>query len=354
MKNFLLVMAGGHGTRFWPESTSKKPKQYLKLVSDKSLLTETLERFTGVVHPENRFIITVKNQETLAKENSIGLVNKEGIILEPMGRNTAPCILLALTSLLKKGASKSDCVVIVPSDHVILNREGYKRVIEKAILAAKNEKKIVTIGITPTFPHTGFGYIEKESADKKEFYSVTAFKEKPSFEKATEYLRSGRYLWNAGMFVATIDTLCEEFKSCSPETYAHFDKLLESVGNFEKVSAVYKEIPANSIDYAVMEKSKRVLVVPSEFDWNDLGSWDALEAVVKSTDRNCVMFDKGHFFDNAKGNIVYAPNKFVSLIDVDDLIVVSNERALLVLPKKEAQKVKRVVEFLQKNDTSLL
>lgn len=347
-KLYALIMAGGKGTRFWPESTEKNPKQYLKLISEKSLLAETLARFDKLVDRSNRYIVTTREQLELASEHAQGFIHgPEAIILEPEGRNTGPCILLAMAHLLAQGACEDDVVAVVPSDHVILNVEGFRKTLQMARLHAEREKRIVTIGIRPHFPQTGFGYIKRGQELGPEIFDVHQFKEKPDLETAKKYVASGEYYWNAGMFVAPVKTFLDEFKAHSPDSFEYFDQLKNLVGKDEELSALYAQVPKESIDYAVMEKSQRVSVIPAQFDWNDLGSWDALESVLGKHGENTVV-DTQHFFsENAAGNIVYAPSQFVSLINVSNLVVVSNKDSLLVLPKEDSQMVKKVVEYLQ-------
>ncbi len=349
-KLYCLVMAGGQGTRFWPSSVTKKPKQYLPLVSDKSLLEETLVRFDDLVGPEDRYVITVKAQEQLVKDSAGERIGKNGIIFEPSGRNTGPCILLSLANLVANGASESDVVAIVPSDHVILNHQGFKDTLKKAAELSVGLSKIVTIGIKPNFPHTGFGYIHRGEEVRDSSFDVKEFKEKPDLETAKNYVASGEYFWNAGMFVGTIDRLLKEFESCAPEMFSHYNDLKENANNFEKTGEIYEKIPKDSIDYAIMEKSKEVMTIPAEFDWNDLGSWDALETVLEKENDNYTGQAKGTFFQDAKDNIVFAPGKFVSLIDVNGLVVVSTEDNVLVVPKEKAQEVKKAVEYLKTTD----
>lgn len=349
---YAVVMAGGQGTRFWPESYSKKPKQYLSLVGDKSLLGETLSRFDEFIPKDKRYIVTVKAQEKLADDCSKGEIANEGLVFEPSGRNTAPCILLAMAKLLEQGATENDVMAIVPSDHVILNKKGFQETLKRAAGAALKDSKIVTIGITPNFPHTGYGYIHKEDQRLDNVFNVKAFKEKPNKETATEYLKTGEYLWNAGMFVSTIGTLMKEFQAHAPEMFEFFSELREGINDFDKTSTTYAKIPAESIDYAIMEKSSEVFVTPADFDWNDLGSWDALESVIEKKDGNVVIGERSSYSDNSQGNIVFAPGKFVGLINVNDLIVVSNDKVTLVLPKEDSQKVKEIVSAI-KEDKSL-
>lgn len=346
---FALVMAGGRGTRFWPESTKNKPKQYLNLTGGESLLSRTLGRFTSLVGPENRYIVTVKEQEELALHNSTGLISEKGLIFEPSGRNTAPCILLSLAFLEKQGVKGSDVVAIVPSDHVILNETGFRTTLKVAAETAIKESSIVTIGIRPNFPHTGYGYIHRGEEIAEDVFKVNQFKEKPNFALAKSYVSAGEYFWNAGMFVSTLKTLKEEFQSCSPETYKYYSQLKLSLDDEEELKTVYNQIPKESIDYAIMEKSGRVHVVAADFDWNDLGSWDALESVIRPIKDNTLIQTRDSFVKESKGNIIYAPEKFVTLIGIDDLIVVSNDKSLVVIPKNRSQEIKEVVLEVSKN-----
>lgn len=347
-KLYALVMAGGRGTRFWPESTSKRPKQYLSLMGGAaSLLEKTLRRFDGLIPSDGRYVITVEEQFDLAKQCSKELVASQGIILEPSGRNTAPCIMLSLAHLVAMGAHDDDVVAIVPSDHVIINEQGFREVIKHAVAQAIEKSAIVTIGIAPHFPHTGFGYIHRGEEISSDCYKVNRFVEKPDHKTAVEYLQTGEYLWNAGMFVASIKTLRAEFKRYAPEMDAQFAALVKAYGDKKKTAEIYQLLPKISIDYAIMEKSQSILTMPSRFDWNDLGSWDALESVMEKQEDNYLVNSKGHYFEEAKDNIVFAPEQFVSLINIQDLIVVSNKDSLMILPKKDAQKVKNIVEFLK-------
>ncbi len=351
-KTFALIMAGGKGTRFWPESTERKPKQYLNLLGDKSLLKQTIDRLDGFASPENVFVVTVKDQEGLIKKNMEGKVPAQNIVFEPSGRNTAPCILLSLAELLEKGASKDDVVAIMPSDHVILNELGFRATLEKAAHQAIKHDSIVVIGIQPHFPHTGYGYIER--GEKKEehcsIYKVQSFKEKPSKEKALDYLKSGQYFWNAGLFISKIGILLEEFKTHASNTYSYFSEIQKLLKKQESIGETYSKLQSESIDYAVMEKSQRVMVIPAEFDWSDLGSWEALEEVLSPEDGNTLVKVEGHYVKEAEGNIIFAPGKFVSLIGVKDLVVVSNEKVLMVMPKSDSQKVKEIVDALKEHD----
>ena len=336
-----LIMAGGRGTRFWPVSTEKKPKQYTKLFSNSSLLQDTLERVTAFSGTESTYIVTVRNQLDLARDQGEQFLPDKNIILEPEGRNTAPCIFYGLLKLINDGHDPSSVVAVLPSDHVILDKSGFKKTIVAASDLAINDQKIVTIGIIPSFPHTGYGYIQKgEKLSGGNL--VKSFKEKPNHDTAKKYLDSGEYLWNAGMFIAPIGLLLKEFEKHAPEYYCHRSNLENSIHDQESLKSVYANLPKDSIDYAIMEKSDDVAVVAAEFDWNDLGSWDALEDVIDSVDNNTLASNKSFRQLDSSGNIIFAPDKNVSLIGVEDLVIVSSGDQLMILPKKLAQRVKEL------------
>ncbi len=336
-----LIMAGGKGTRFWPVSTENKPKQYTNLFSDRSLLQDTISRITNISSREDRYVVTVKNQLGLATEQTSDFLDEKNIILEPEGRNTAPCIFYGLLKLLNDGHDENSIVAVLPSDHVILDHQGFEKTVLSASVLARENNKIVTIGITPDTPHTGYGYIQKGlviSAGNE----VKSFREKPSIDIAKEYLSSGDYLWNAGMFIAPISLLLNEFKTHAPEYDKYREQIENAFGDERELGSIYQKLPKDSIDYAIMEKSENVAVVAAGFDWNDLGSWDALEDVLEKVDGN-ILASKNSFRQiESNGNIVFAPEKNVSLIGVSDLVIVSSGDQLMILPKKLAQRVKEL------------
>ena len=344
---YSLIMAGGRGTRFWPESTLRTPKQYLPLARGNSLLRDTLKRFEEFIPREKRYVVTVKEQEALAKEAAVGMIAQDGLIFEPSGRNTAPCLLLGLHSLLKAGAKPEDGVILVPSDHIIHQHGAFQETLAKAAQVAFDHSKIVTIGISPSFPHTGFGYIHRGEELERGVFCVDQFVEKPDGKTARSYLSSGEYYWNAGIFVATIEVWLREFEQHAGDIYEHSQKIGRHIHNFSQLEQIYSQIPSNSIDYAIMEKSRQVAIVPAHFDWNDLGSWDALESVSEEKEGNFPVTCRDFYFQKAQGNIVYAPHKFVSLVHVNDLIVVANDSNIMVLPKEKSQEVKKIVEFIK-------
>lgn len=365
---YALIMAGGSGTRFWPESTKKCPKQYLSFGSKKSLLEETLSRIERLVIPSNRYIVTVRDQEKLASSKAALYLEKDNIILEPAPRNTAPCILLSILTLLNRGARPEDIIVVLPADHVIFNHEAFHNTLSNAVQFVSRSPLIATIGVRPHFPHTGYGYIRTESSsipydydhsnitNPIEIFPVAEFKEKPDYATAEKYLRQG-FFWNAGMFVAQIGTFLKEMENHSPDIYAYLEEIQASIQevNEERLSKCYQQIPANSIDYAVMERSSKIALIPAAFDWNDLGSWDALnslwgkEARTAATDSNLLLENNQHFFfKNAHNNIVKTDSeKLVVMIGVNDLIVISNDKTVMVVPQKDSQTIKEVVNYLQ-------
>lgn len=310
---------------------------------------QTWKRFDGLVGVDRRYLVTTADQIQLALESSKNSLRESHIIQEPSGRNTAPCILLSLAKLVEDGARDEDVVAIVPADHVILDQAGFQETLHHAFEMAMVQSSIVTIGIEPHCAHTGYGYIHKGEAKSLHGFEVQKFVEKPNEHVAKEYLQSGEYFWNAGMFVSRIDVLLEEFKHCTPELFDQFYQLRQSLKDPSQLKEVYQSLAKISIDYAVMEKSKRILVTKALFDWSDLGSWDALEEYYQKLhpgehqnfELNCL----GVHAQDAKGNLVWAPEMVVSLIGVDDLAVIVSDKRVLVMKKELAQQVKNSVDF---------
>ncbi len=336
-----LIMAGGKGTRFWPVSTQEKPKQYTQLFSKKSLLQDTLYRLGSVTNKNDIYVVTVKNQLSLVKEQGKDLLVDKNIILEPQGRNTAPCIFFGLVRLLADGHHADDVVAVLPSDHVIMDKNGFDDTLNNAAKLAKEHMKIVTIGIKPSSAHTGYGYIQR-GEQLSTGNRVLSFKEKPNLQKAQEYIQDGRYLWNAGMFIAPISLLMSEFEQHANDYFKLKNELQAALDDEDALKAVYERLPKDSIDYVIMEKSDQVSVIEAQFDWNDLGSWDALEEVIEEEDDNTLASKISFRQIESSGNIIYAPDKKVSLIGVKDLVIVSINDQLMILPKELAQRVKEL------------
>lgn len=355
MNRFAVILAGGGGTRFWPLSRQDSPKQLLNLSGNDILINETISRLEGIISPTNTFIVTGKNQEDPLKELLLEGIPKENIFLEPIGRNTAPCILYSAMKLQKMFGDGVMCVF--PSDHYIENVAEMKNVLNKSINFATERECLLTIGIKPAYAAPGYGYI-RYSGDivNALAYRVNDFIEKPNFQLAQEYVKSGSYLWNSGIFVWMISTIIESFKRFLPKIY---DKMIEIVlAEDDKstcdstyhselaIDRLYPQLQSISIDYGILERAENVYVIPGEFGWNDVGSWDALGAIFRP-DTNGNIVKAEHVGIDTRNSIIYGNSKIVSTIGLDSMIVVSTEDALLICPKDRAQEVKNIVEKLR-------
>lgn len=333
-----IILCGGNGTRLWPISRTLMPKQFVKLFDNKSLFQLTVERNSQIC--ENELIVSNTEQYFLALDQLAELKKEDSsYLLEPVGRNTAPAIALACLAL-----DPQEIVLVTPSDHLIKDKTQYKKVVQTAKNMAQDDN-LVTFGITPTFAETGFGYIESEGE------SVKAFHEKPDFNTATQYLKAGNYYWNSGMFCFKAGIFLEELKKYSPKIY---DDSLIAFNNSAKDGHIrikhedMAKIPEDSIDYAVMEKSLKVKVVPSDIAWSDVGSFDALyEELPKDENNNTI--NENHISVDSKNNLIYGSERKIATVDVEDLIVVDTGDALLISKKGSSQKVKKVVSEIRKD-----
>jgi len=334
-----IILCGGSGTRLWPISRTLMPKQFVKLFEEKSLFQLTVERNSKVC--ESQLIVSNAEQYFLALDQleELGKINSS-YLLEPVGRNTAPAIALACMAL-----DDEELVLVTPSDHLIKDEEEYVNVLQTAEELAQKDN-LVTFGITPTFAETGFGYIESV----KESFSVKAFHEKPDSKTAQSYVDAGNYYWNSGMFLFKAGVFLEELKTHSPEIY---ESSLQAYNNAKKDGLIrighddMLNIPDDSIDYAVMEKSTKVKVVPSNIEWSDVGSFDALyEELPKDENGNTT--NAKHIAVDSKNNLIVSDEKYIATIDVEDFIIVDTEDALLVSKKGSSQKVKQVVAEIKK------
>ncbi|MBP5246515.1 MAG: mannose-1-phosphate guanylyltransferase/mannose-6-phosphate isomerase [Fibrobacter sp.] len=334
-----LILCGGCGTRLWPVSRTLMPKQFAKLFDGSSLFQGMV--VTNSVACESQYVISNAEQYFLAKDQLSELTecgNDSRFMLEPVGRNTAPAIALACLSL-----DPNAVVLVSPSDHVIRKKEAYLKVLEKAEKLAE-AGSLVTFGITPTSPETGYGYIEADGENVKRFV------EKPNLEKAKEYLQSGNFYWNSGIFCFKVSTFLSELEKYAPDMFIACKKALANAKKENELLRVnyedMMEIPANSIDYAVMEKSKKVKVVPSDIGWSDLGSFDALygEYPHDSAGNNV---NPKHLPVGTTNSLVIGQQRLVATIDLDKMLVVDTPDALLVAPLASSQKVKSVVEKLK-------
>jgi len=335
-----IILCGGSGTRLWPISRTLMPKQFVRLFDNKSLFQLTVERNAKVC--EKQFVVSSAKQYFLALDQleELGKSNNQ-YLLEPVGRNTAPAIALACMA-----CEKDELVFVTPSDHLVKDEKAYANVLENAKKLAE-EGNLVTFGITPSFAETGFGYIEAEGFD------VTAFHEKPDLKTAKSYLNAGNYYWNSGMFMFKAGVFLEELKKHAPDMYElSFKAINNSKSDKDTMIRIQHEdmiaIPEDSIDYAVMEKSSIVKVVPSDINWSDVGSFDALfEELPKDECNNT--YNKNHVGIDSKNNLIYGKGRKIATVDIEDLIIVDTADALLISKKGSSQKVKEVVKEVRQN-----
>ncbi|MDD3486907.1 MAG: mannose-1-phosphate guanylyltransferase [Candidatus Moranbacteria bacterium] len=348
----LVIMAGGKGTRLWPVSRKNKPKQFQCLTSDKTMLQETYLRLRKIAEPEDIYVAT--NQEYVSEvEKEILEFPKENILAEPVGRNTAPSVALAAAVIAAN--DEEEIMGVFPADHFIQNPEVLLEAIRKGVEFLKNhEEYLLTFGITPSAPETGYGYIQKDGSLEKnglEIFHAEKFVEKPDFETAKKYLESENYFWNSGMFLWKTKTIIEKFKSYVPDDYARLVKIRDSVknNNFAKVLAKeFPEMDKNSIDYAILENEKNVAVIPLELEWSDVGSWTALKETLVGNNKEHLVNVKGEHLDfDSENLLVYGSEKLITTIGVKDLIIVDTPDAILIADKNKSQLVSDVVKKLE-------
>lgn len=352
MKVYNVIMAGGGGTRFWPLSRQEVPKQLINLSGEDALINETINRIDSLAKKEDLFIVTNEKQMDALKDTVKDKCLDDNILPEPCARNTAAAIGFAAFNIMKKYGDGVMCVY--PADHYIKDEKEFKSILEKAIYIAENNDKLVTIGITPTFPSTGYGYINfnRESTIENVAYEVVEFVEKPSYEIAKEYVNSKKYVWNSGMFVWKVSKILEDFKRYLPKVYEKLEEISNYLGTkdeIEKIKEIYPTIQSISIDYGIMERSNDVIVVPGDFGWNDVGSWDSLGAIYPTDNEGNIKRGENITIDT-KNSIIYSDDKLISTIGISDLIVVSTNDAVMVCRKDKAQDVKKIVEQLKEED----
>lgn len=335
----VLIMAGGKGTRFWPKSTEDKPKQFINLLEERTMIQITVDRIKNILPIEKIFISTGEKYVNLVKEQLPDLP-ENNIIIEPVGRNTAPCILLS-TLYIKQVCGNCN-IAVLPSDHLIQNEDVFLDTLRKANnFVEENNYSIITIGVTPNRPETGYGYIKFNKDDKNEVVKVDRFVEKPNKERAQEYLDSKEYLWNAGMFIFNADYMLNELEINYTLTYRLFKQVpnITSKKYYEVLNEIYPQSENISIDYAVMEKSKNIYVIPATFGWDDIGTWRSLERYIEKDQKDNI--SKGRVdVSNATNCTTYAQNKKIILVDVEDLFVIDGDDAIVVCKKESIDKVK--------------
>ena len=352
---FAVIMAGGVGSRFWPVSTSKFPKQFHDMLGiGETLLQHTYSRLAKVVPYEQILILTNQDYKELVKEQ-LPKINDEQIFLEPAMRNTAPCILLAALKIRKQNP---DAVMLVaPSDHWIEDEQAFTKDIHLAFEESAKKEILITLGIKPTFPNTGYGYIKYKEDKENKFQKVVKFTEKPNLVNAKKFLEDGNYLWNAGIFIWKASFIAESFLKYLPEMYHLFESGTDKLNGPEEdnfIGSVYPQAENISIDFAIMEKSEFVYVLPATFDWNDLGTWGALYGELDKDDQKNAVVNAQLISNEAKDNIIYTNRPKVVVVDgLEDYIIVDDEDVLLIVPKEKEQEIKeiraRVMEKFGKN-----
>ncbi len=348
--NYCVIMAGGIGSRFWPFSRERKPKQFLDFFgTGRSLLQMTVDRFRPIVPIENMVIVTNVAYRDLILEQ-IPDMKAEQILCEPARRNTAPCIAYATAwigeRLKVKGERKKDIrIVVAASDHLILEEEKFRQVILKAFDFTGKNEAICTLGMTPTRPETGYGYIQFEQ--KGDICPVKEFKEKPNLETAKKYLESGDYLWNSGIFIWSLETICKAIDAYLPEVAEIFRKgegVIGTKGERAFIEENFPKCPNISVDYGIMEKADNVFVLPSSFGWSDLGTWGSLYELSEKDEQGNVSLHSDAMFYEAKGNVVTLEKGKLAVVQgVDDMIIAEQENVLLVCKKADEQRIKEFV-----------
>lgn len=348
MKITALIMAGGRGERFWPKSRKNMPKQFLSLTDDgKTMIQLTVERISSVVDMEDIYIATNKDYKELVRSQLPG-IPEENILCEPVGRNTAPCIGLGAVHMAKK---YDDAIMLVlPSDHLIKFNKMFLSVLKDSCDVAEKDRNLVTIGITPAYAETGYGYIKFDShVMEGRAYKVDRFVEKPSLEVAKEYLETEEYLWNSGMFVWKLSSILYNLERFMPETFAGLKRIQASIGTPEEEDVLRKEFAqfqSQSIDYGIMEKAENIYTVPGTFGWDDVGSWLAVERIRKSNEMGNVV--SGNIITVGTHNcIIQGEKKLIATVGLEDLIIVDTEDATLICAKDSTADIKKVLENLK-------
>lgn len=348
VKKAVLIMAGGRGERFWPKSRKSLPKQFLSLTDDgKTMIQLTVERILPLVDMEDIYISTNQDYKDLVRQQ-LPEIPEENILCEPVGRNTAPCIGLGAVHMSKR---YGDAVMMVlPSDHLIKYTSIFVNTLSDACEVAQQGPNLVTLGITPDSPETGYGYI-KFLPDQTlgRAFAVDRFVEKPNLETAKEYVASEQYLWNSGMFIWKVSTILDNLKAYLPETYEGLNRIGEAIGTPEQEAALEKEFSAfrsESIDYGVMEKAKNIYILTGAFGWDDVGSWLAVGRIRQSNEFGNVVSGNVVTVDT-KNTIIQGGKKLIATVGIQDLIVVDTEDALLICERDSAGDIKKVLENLR-------
>ena len=353
-KTYAVIMAGGVGTRFWPRSRERSPKQFLEILGGGTMIENTLSRLKPLVDPNDMYVVTNRVQAEMVKRLVPGML-PSNVLAEPIGRNTAACIGLA--ALWIHRVDPDGVMVVSPADHIVQNTEEFIRILKLAVRVAHEKDALVTIGIKPTHPETGYGYIQsaEEEIDRNEFraegvYRVKTFAEKPNLETAEKFLQSGDFLWNSGIFVWKASVILREIELHLPDLHEQLHDIQETVGTSvyeQTLEHAYRIIRSISIDYGVMEKAGNVFVVKGDFGWSDVGSWDEVVRLTPGDENGNSIRGRTVVMDS-RSNYIDAGNKIVATIGVEDLIIISTDDAVIVCKKGRSQEVKEVVDFIRR------
>jgi len=348
---YAILMAGGVGSRFWPVSTTQFPKQFHDMLgTGDTLIQKTFSRLSQLVPAENILILTNEIYNDIVLEQ-LPQVSQQQILLEPAMRNTAPCILYA--SLKMQKMNPDAVMVVAPSDHWIEDEAAFIDNLQQAFDFAQNSDVLVTLGIQPTFPNTGYGYIEYDKTDSNNLKKVMQFREKPDYETAKQFLASGNFVWNAGIFIWNVQAVTSAFKNFQPAMVELFEDGYDSYNTSDEkefINENYAKADNISIDYAIMENAQNVYVLPATFDWNDLGTWGSLHDKLPKDEKNNTVVNAKLFIENSSNNIIRTDKDKIVIIDgLDDYIVVDKEKILLIFPKEKEQEIKKITALVTAN-----
>jgi mannose-1-phosphate guanylyltransferase len=349
MKNiFAVIMAGGVGSRFWPKSREKQPKQLLSIFNKDTMIQSTCARLNGLIPNENILVVTNQIQrEAIIRQ--LPFIPEQNVIAEPFGKNTAAAI--GLSAIMINKIDKDSVVLVLPADHLINDVKQFQDTIKIAYDFIKKNDGLITLGIIPTRPETGYGYIQAdEPTDNKEVFKVKTFAEKPNLATAERFIEAGDFFWNSGMFIWKTEKILAEIKKYMPELFEGLELISKAIGTktFNKTLAhVYGQLKSISIDYGIMEKSKDVYLIQGKFDWSDVGSWE--EVYIKSNKSENGMVESGDIFSIKSKDCYVSTKKFTAIVGAENLIVIDTDDSLLVCNRKNAQDVKLVVDYLKLN-----
>lgn len=352
---YAAIIAGGSGTRLWPRSRQDKPKQFQSLYTDKSLLQETVRRLEPLISHDDTYVIANRSHEKIVREQ-LPWMESGQYVGEPFGKDTAPAVGIIATLIHHKDPDA--VILITPADHVIAKENHFRHLLEVAEQVAKEGPNVVTIGIKPTSPETGYGYIQMSenirTVDDIDVHEVINFKEKPDLKTAEEYVSSWHYVWNSGMFIWSAKTILSLFQEHAPDIYKLlmcYDAAIGTPNEAKVFEEVYEAFPRISVDYAILEHAKNIYAIPASIEWNDLGSWTSLHEIMEpDAEGNVVVGD--HVGLDTHNSLIYSKDRLITTIGLDNMIVIDAGDVVLVLPKGRSQDIKQLLEEIKKEGKS--